>query len=188
MHKPSILSQIVLCGQRMFTGSWRTFASTGMSCFRTLNSAKHSVSSMFSRSNLAYELCGKSGFLERQLSHKTKNSSSEIILLSYASNSIPLVWRKDIFKVFSSFRGRFRMGYRRKNTLCLSLDFGANDGTLLPRLTRLETSPSPQKRLVLKFPNNSRPAVLSGGILLPHPLQLVVQFHSHCHHRHHSPY
>ena len=46
------------------------------------------------------------------------------------------------------------MGCRRKNTLCLSLDFGANDGTLLPRLTRLETSPSPQKRLVLKFPNN----------------------------------
>ena len=45
------------------------------------------------------------------------------------------------------------MGCRRKNTLCLSLDFGANDGTLLPRLTRLETSPSPQKRLVLKFPN-----------------------------------
>ena len=44
------------------------------------------------------------------------------------------------------------MGCRRKNTLCLSLDFGANDGTLLPRLTRLETSPSPQKRLVLKFP------------------------------------
>ena len=42
------------------------------------------------------------------------------------------------------------MGCRRKNTLCLSLDFGANDGTLLPRLTRLETSPSPQKRLVLK--------------------------------------
>ena len=39
------------------------------------------------------------------------------------------------------------MGCRRKNTLCLSLDFGANDGTLLPRLTRLETSPSPQKRL-----------------------------------------
>ena len=45
------------------------------------------------------------------------------------------------------------MSCRRKNTLCLSLDFGANDGTLLPRLTRLETSPSPQKRLVLKFPN-----------------------------------
>ena len=45
------------------------------------------------------------------------------------------------------------MGCRRKNTLCLSLDFGANDGTLLPRLTRLETSPSPQKRLVLKFPS-----------------------------------
>ena len=44
------------------------------------------------------------------------------------------------------------MGCRRKNTLCLSLNFGANDGTLLPRLTRLETSPSPQKRLVLKFP------------------------------------
>ena len=44
------------------------------------------------------------------------------------------------------------MGCRRKNTLCLSLDFGANDGTLLPRLTRLETSPSPQKRLVLKSP------------------------------------
>ena len=44
------------------------------------------------------------------------------------------------------------MGCRRKNTLCLSLDFGANDGTLLPRLTRLETSPSLQKRLVLKFP------------------------------------
>ena len=43
------------------------------------------------------------------------------------------------------------MGCRRKNTLCLSLDFGAKDGTLLPRLTRLETSPSPQKRLVLKF-------------------------------------
>ena len=40
------------------------------------------------------------------------------------------------------------MGCRRKNTLCSSLDFGANDGTLLPRLTRLETSPSPQKRLV----------------------------------------
>ena len=154
MHKPSILSQIVLCVQRMFTGSWRTFASTGMSCFRTLNSAKHSVSSMFSRSNLAYELCGKSGFLERQLSHKTKNSSSEIILLSYASNSISLVWRFSQ-KVFSSFRGRFRMGCRRKNTLCLSLDFGANDGTLLPRLTRLETSPSPQKRLVLKFPTES---------------------------------
>ena len=152
MHKPSILSQIVLCGQRMFTGSWRMFASTGMSCFRTLNSAKHSVSSMFSRSNLAYELCGKSGFLERQLSHKTNNSSSDIILLSYASNSISLVRRKDIFhrRFFSSFRGRFRMGCRRKNTLCLSLDFGANDGTLLPRLTRLETSPSPQKRLVLK--------------------------------------
>ena len=51
------------------------------------------------------------------------------------------------------------MGCRRKNTLCLSLDFGANDGTLLPRLTRLETSPSPQKRLVLKFPNiNTRAA------------------------------
>ena len=44
------------------------------------------------------------------------------------------------------------MGCRRKNTLCLSLDFGANDGTLLPSLTRLETSPLPQKRLVLKFP------------------------------------
>ena len=37
------------------------------------------------------------------------------------------------------------MGCRRKNTLYLSLDFGANDGTLLPRLTHLETSPSPQK-------------------------------------------
>ena len=49
------------------------------------------------------------------------------------------------------------MGCRRKNTLCLSLDFGANDGTLLPRLTRLETSPSPQKRLVLKFPTVNRP-------------------------------
>ena len=48
------------------------------------------------------------------------------------------------------------MGCRRKNTLCLSLDFGANDGTLLPRLTRLETSPSPPKRLVLKFPINER--------------------------------
>ena len=47
------------------------------------------------------------------------------------------------------------MGCRRKNTLCLSLDFGANDGTLLPRLTRLETSPSPQKRVVLKFPTES---------------------------------
>ena len=41
------------------------------------------------------------------------------------------------------------MACRRKNTLCLSLDFGANDGTLLPRLTRLETSPSPQKRWCL---------------------------------------
>lgn len=30
--------------------------------------------------------------------------------------------------------------------------FGGNDGTLLPRLTRLLTSPSPLKRLVLKFP------------------------------------
>ena len=29
--------------------------------------------------------------------------------------------------------------------------------------------------------------MLSGGILLPHPLQLVVQFHSHCHHRHRGP-
>ena len=48
------------------------------------------------------------------------------------------------------------MGCRRKNTLYLSLDFGANDGTLLPRLTRLETSPSPQKRLVLKFPISIR--------------------------------
>ena len=48
------------------------------------------------------------------------------------------------------------MGCRRKNTLCLSLDFGANDGTLLPRLTRLETSPSPQKRLVLKFYNMTK--------------------------------
>ena len=47
------------------------------------------------------------------------------------------------------------MGCRRKNTLCLSLDFGANDGTLLPRLTRLETSPSPQKRLVLKVAEHS---------------------------------
>ena len=57
------------------------------------------------------------------------------------------------------------MGCRRKNTLCLSLDFGANDGTLLlPRLTRLETSPSPQKRLVLKFPSNILPAVkIAGG-------------------------
>ena len=45
------------------------------------------------------------------------------------------------------------MGCRRKNTLCLSLDFGMNDGTLLPSLTRLETSPSPQKHVVLKFPN-----------------------------------
>ena len=68
-----------------------------MSGFWTRNSAKHSVSSMFSRSNLACELCGKSGFLERQLSHKTKNSSSEITLPSYASNSISLVSRKDIF-------------------------------------------------------------------------------------------
>ena len=46
------------------------------------------------------------------------------------------------------------MGCRRKNTLCFSLDFGANDGTLLPRLARLETSPSPPKRLVLKFPSD----------------------------------
>ena len=47
--------------------------------------------------DIAYELCGKSGFLELQLSHKTKNSSSEINLPSYASNSISLVSRKDIF-------------------------------------------------------------------------------------------
>ena len=124
MHKPSILSQIVLCGQWMFIGSWRTFASTGMSCFWNLNSAKHSLSSTFSRSNLAYELYGKSGFLERQLSHKTKNSSTEIILLSYASNSISLVSRKDIFTgFFSSFWGRFRMGCRRKNTSLLKFGF-----------------------------------------------------------------
>ena len=64
---------------------------------KTLNSAKNSVSLMSSRSNLACELCGKSGFLERQLFHKTKNSSSEIILPSYASNSISLGSRKDIF-------------------------------------------------------------------------------------------
>ena len=53
------------------------------------------------------------------------------------------------------------MGCRRKNTLCLSLDFGANDGTLLPRLTRLETSPSPQKRLgrVVRKPVNVNPGL-----------------------------
>ena len=54
------------------------------------------------------------------------------------------------------------MGCRRKNTLCLSLNFGANDGTLLPRLTRLETSPSPQKRLVLKF-STKKPGEGAGG-------------------------
>ena len=88
-----------------------------MSCFWTRNSAKRSVSSMFARSNLAYELCGKSGFLERQLSHKTKNSSSEITLQSYASSSISLVSRK----VFSSFRGRFRKGCRREKRSLLKL-------------------------------------------------------------------
>ena len=134
----------------MFIGSWRTFASTGMSCFWTLNSAKHSLSSTFSRSNLAYELYGKSGFLERQLSHmhKTKNSSSEIILLSYASNSISLVSRKDIFTgFFQAFEAGFEWVAVAKILLCLSLDFGGNGGALLPRLARLKTSPSPEKRL-----------------------------------------
>ena len=55
------------------------------------------------------------------------------------------------------------MGCRRKNTLCLSLDFGANDSTLLPRLTHLEMSPSPQKRLVLKFPNVEPPHMKAGS-------------------------
>ena len=71
-----------------------------------------------------YELYEKSGFLEQQLSHKTKNSSSEIILPSYASNSISLVSRKGIFTgFFSSFRGRFRMGCRRKKTSLLKFGF-----------------------------------------------------------------
>ena len=109
-----------------------------MSCFWTLNSAKHSLSSTFSRSNIAYELYGKSGFLERQLSHKTKNSSSEIILLSNASNSISLVSRKDIFTgFFQAFEAGFEWVAVAKILLCLSLDFGGNDGALLLRLARL---------------------------------------------------
>ena len=79
---------------------------------------------MFSRSNLACELCGKSGFLARQLFHKTKNSSSEIILPSYASNSISLGSEKTFFtEVFASFQGSFRKGCRRKNASLLKVGF-----------------------------------------------------------------
>ena len=69
------------------------------------------------------------------------------------------------------------MGCRRKNTLCLSLDFGANDGTLLPRLTRLETSPSPQKRLVLKFPIDCVGATSSTRDELNQFITAVNSFH-----------
>ena len=80
------------------------------------------------------------------------------MLQSYASNSIFLVSRKDIFhkgflELSRQLSGRVAVA---KTCLCLTLYFGGNDGALLPRLARLLTSPSPLKGLVLKFPIATR--------------------------------
>ena len=71
----------------------------------------------------------------------------EIFLPLYASNGI---------SCFTKRHQAFEAGFERvavaKIPPCLSLDFGVNDGAVLSRFARLQTSPSPQKLLVLKFP------------------------------------
>ena len=54
-------------------------------------------------------------------------------------NSISIVSRKDIFHrgLLKLFHAVFERVAVAKTPLCLSLDFGGNDGALLPRLARL---------------------------------------------------
>ena len=153
MPKPSTLLQIVLCGQWMFTGSWRTFAKTRISCFWTLNSAKHSASSCFEdqilHTNCAENLGSWSGSSPtRPRIHRLRLCYHHTLVTASF-----LFHEKTLFaKVFLSFRGRFREKLPSQKHLCLTLYFSGNDGALLPRLARLLTSQSPLKRLVLKFP------------------------------------
>ena len=64
-----------------------------------------------------------------------------------------LFHEKTLFKGFLELsRQVSRKVVVTKMPLCLTLYFGRNNCTLLPRLARLLTSPSPLKHLVLKFP------------------------------------
>ena len=116
-----------------------------MSCFWTLNSAKYSVSSMFSDQTL-HTNCS-----ENQGSWNGSSPTRQRSLHQKLSYHYTLVTASLLFhEKTSTFRGRFREVAIVKIPPCLSLDFGVNDGALLPRLARLQTSPSPQKLLVLK--------------------------------------
>ena len=124
MHKPSILSQIVLCGQRMFIGSWRTFASTGMSCFWTLNSAKHSVSWMFQDQILHTNCMENQGSWNGSSPTRPRILHQKLFYYHTLVTASLLFHEKTFFTgFFSSFRGRFRMGCRRKNISMLKFGF-----------------------------------------------------------------
>ena len=120
MHKPSILSQIVVCGQRMFIGSWRRLPAQGCPCFWTLNSAKHSVSSMFSRSNLATNFAETESFWNESSPTGPRMLHQKLFYHHTPVTASLLFHEKTFFaQVFSNFRSRFRKGCRRKNTSLL---------------------------------------------------------------------
>ena len=96
-----------------------------MSFLWTLNSAKHSVLKWFQSQLLLLNCAENQGSWNGRYPMKPRALHQKLLL--YASNSISLASRKDIFTaVFLSFRGRSRKGCRRKIPLCKipRLDFG----------------------------------------------------------------
>ena len=87
IHNPSNLSAVVLWLQWKVSGNRSTTASSGRSFFATLNSDKHSGSSILSILNLAYFSYENSGFFDEFAFSNNSNSSSDNSPWSWAIKS-----------------------------------------------------------------------------------------------------
>ena len=93
----------------------------GCPCFWTLKSAKHSVSSMFSRSNLATNFAENKGFWNDSSPKGPRMLHQKLSVYHHTLVTASLLFHEDIFRTagFLSFRSRFRKGCRRKNSSLL---------------------------------------------------------------------
>ena len=122
-----------------------------MSYFWSLNLAKHSVSSIFSRSSLDMGAARKIRVCETAAPPTKPRILNHKLFYYHMPITAALSFREKTFftESSSSFRGRFPKGCCRKNNSLLSLDFKGNDAALLPRRACLSTSPPSLKRLAL---------------------------------------